>query len=443
MSSCPLALPTLWSEKNFDDVCHVDLENLPENTDPDYVFKYISLSDVNHGTISQNIQTLVFKNAPSRARRILHDNDVLLATVRPNLQGFAMLGEVIKDYIGSTGFAVLTKKNGNSTEYIYHYLYSDHASRQINNLVAGSNYPAISSTDVKSLKILIPDVKSEQRKIARILCTVDAVIEKTEAAIAKYKAIKQCMMQDLFTRGLDKNGKLRLRYQDAPDLYKKTELGWVPKEWDLITIRDSQVDVIDGDRGENYPHENELLEDGYCVFLSANNVTKSGFVFKNVQFITQKKDNLMGTGKLARNDVVITTRGTVGNIAYFNELVPFTNMRINSGMLILRNMDAKLLHEFLFQSLINYVFELEFKNIVSGSAQPQLPMRDLKSFHIIRPEIGEQNSMLTICRSILAKIDRESSYLEKIRNLKIALMSVLLTGKVRVKYEEEPIKAME
>ena len=77
----------------------------------------------------------------------------------------------------------------------------------------------------------------EQRKIARILSTVDAVIEKTEAAIAKYKAIKSGMMRDLFTRGIDlKTGKLRPMYEDAPELYKQSDFGWMPKEGEVVRI---------------------------------------------------------------------------------------------------------------------------------------------------------------------------------------------------------------
>ena len=73
----------------------------------------------------------------------------------------------------------------------------------------------------------------EQRKIARILTTLDNLIEKTEALIAKYQAIKQGMMHDLFTRGVDAHGHLRPPQAEAPDLYKQSELGWIPKEWEV------------------------------------------------------------------------------------------------------------------------------------------------------------------------------------------------------------------
>ncbi|RYE57605.1 MAG: restriction endonuclease subunit S [Sphingobacteriales bacterium] len=77
----------------------------------------------------------------------------------------------------------------------------------------------------------------EQQKIAKILGTIDAVIEKTQVAIAKYKAIKQGMLHDLFTRGIDvQTGKLRPKYEDAPELYKESKLGMVPKEWEVDSL---------------------------------------------------------------------------------------------------------------------------------------------------------------------------------------------------------------
>src|SRR5204862_7029284 len=88
----------------------------------------------------------------------------------------------------------------------------------------------------RKLRIKIPSLPTQQR-IAKILTTADAVIEKTQAAIAKYKVIKQGMLQDLFTRGIDiTTNKLRPRFEDAPHLYKESKLGMIPKEWDDDTL---------------------------------------------------------------------------------------------------------------------------------------------------------------------------------------------------------------
>ena len=132
-------------------------------------------------------------------------------------------------------------------DYLKFYLKSEFVKKQIERISVQLAQANFSLRDIGRLVIQFPSFLPEQRKIARILSTVDVVIEKTEAAIAKYEAIKKGMMADLFTRGIDvATGKLRPRYEDAPELYKETELGWVPKEWEVPRIGDLAVYVGSG-----------------------------------------------------------------------------------------------------------------------------------------------------------------------------------------------------
>lgn len=107
-------------------------------------------------------------------------------------------------------------------------------------------------------------------------------------------------------------------------------------KWPLVKFADAPLDIIDGDRGKNYPKQNEFHHEGFCLFLNTGNVTSNGFDFNSCQFITEDKDNVLRKGKLARNDIVMTTRGTIGNVAYFHNGVEFEHIRLNSGMVILR-----------------------------------------------------------------------------------------------------------
>lgn len=307
--------------------------------------------------------------------------------------------------------------------------------RGFNRVSQGSTFDAINSQDLRKFKVLVPIDKRKEKGISNILLTIDRSIENTERLIDKYKSIKQGLMQDLFSRGIQSNGNLRPSYSERPELYKKTRLGYIPKEWDAIKLCDSEIAIIDGDRGVNYPKENELLNEGFCIFLSANNVTSKGFKFSNMKYITKEKNNLLGSGKLERYDIIITTRGTVGNIAFYNDEVPYEHIRINSGMIILRNKEKGMDNEFLYYLLRNYIFEREYRRIVSGSAQPQLPIKDLKHFLIIKPSAVEQKGISDKVRTIEDKIINEYVYLEKLIQIKQGLMHDLLTGKVIVKVE--------
>jgi len=94
-------------------------------------------------------------------------------------------------------------------------------------------------------------------------------------------------------------------------------------EWREITLGNAPIEIIDGDRGKNYPKKTEFQDSGYCLFLNAKNVTLKGFSFSELNFINKHRDELLRKGKLKRGDVILTTRGTVGNVAYYHERIPY------------------------------------------------------------------------------------------------------------------------
>lgn len=156
------------------------------------------------------------------------------------------------------------------------------------------------------------------------------------------------------------------------------------------------ADIIDGDRGENYPKQNEFSSHGYCLFLNAGNVTQTGFSFEENLFITREKDNLLRKGKLQRGDIVYTTRGTVGNAAFYSEAVPFENIRINSGMVILRCHEDVVDKRYLYQILKSEFYRPYFKKYCTGSAQPQLPIMNFSKIELNIPEIETQRRIADI-----------------------------------------------
>ena len=141
-------------------------------------------------------------------------------------------------------------------------------------------------------------------------------------------------------------------------------------------------EIIDGDRGKNYPKQDEFSDTGYCLFLNAKNVTATGFSFENRMFITKEKDNALHNGKLERGDVVLTTRGTLGNLAFYDDSVPFENVRINSGMVILR-MNKSVMTEVFFMEQFKLQLQSIKGKIASGSAQPQLPISTMNKIRIL------------------------------------------------------------
>ena len=200
-----------------------------------------------------------------------------------------------------------------------------------------------------------------------------------------------------------------------------------------VKLEDAPVEIIDGDRGANYPKQDEFMPEGSCLFLNATNVTKAGFDFSSRQFISHERDELLRKGKLKRFDVVLTTRGTVGNIAFYSEKVPYEHIRINSGMVILRPETPRIDAEFLYSYLRSEAFGDQVKAILSGSAQPQLPIRDLKYLLIPLPPLPEQRKIAAILSTWDEAITLTEQLIAALKRRKQALMQLLLTGQVRFK----------
>ena len=175
-------------------------------------------------------------------------------------------------------------------------------------------------------------------------------------------------------------------------------------EWKFLTLKEAELEFIDGDRGVNYPKKSELLPEGDCVFLNTGNVRQNSFDFSNLDFITKEKDNLLRNGKLQRDDIVLTTRGTVGNVALYSQEVPFSNIRINSGMVIIRVNKNFWNPYFIYLFFQSHFFKKQISRLISGSAQPQLPISILETVSIPQLTLDEQKEIIFNIKSIDHKI---------------------------------------
>ncbi|MCK4207532.1 restriction endonuclease subunit S [Brucella pituitosa] len=156
-------------------------------------------------------------------------------------------------------------------------------------------------------------------------------------------------------------------------------------------MANAPLQITDGDRGKAYPTQNELLEEGYCLFLSATNVTRDGFAFDKCQFISEQKDNELRKGRVFRGDVILTTRGTLGNVAYYSDDVPYEHVRINSGMVTIHPTGNDLRSRYLYYFLKSDLFQAQVRSLQSGAAQPQLPIRDIKKIKFAHPDVDAQD----------------------------------------------------
>lgn len=175
-------------------------EALGESTDENYLLRYIDIGNVNSNGSITDIQEFTFKNAPSRARRIVKKGDIIISTVRTYLQAITLINEDDENLIASTGFAVLRPKENVDVEFLNYALRGNNFIDAVNKNSYGVSYPAINSTTLSALSIFIPNTKEEQTQIVNHIktetATIDTAIAKTEREIELIKEYKEAMIAE-------------------------------------------------------------------------------------------------------------------------------------------------------------------------------------------------------------------------------------------------------
>ncbi len=193
-------IPKEWEIKELKEVVDINKESRdPTREFPDKQFFYIDIDSVENGRgIVRNAKAMVGKEAPSRARRLIHYNDVIMSMVRPYLKAFAIVPREYDNQICSTGFAVLTCKEKILPLYLLYTLFSKPVIEQCNKMMVGGQYPALNSSQVEKIKLPLPPLP-EQKKIAEILSTVDKRLELLRKRKEKLERVKKGLMDDLLS----------------------------------------------------------------------------------------------------------------------------------------------------------------------------------------------------------------------------------------------------
>jgi len=199
-------IPAHWQVRRLKDVAALNERTLPENTAPDYTFRYIDIGNVGASGLEAEAEVIAFQNAPSRARRIVRKHDVVISTVRTYLKAVAYFDYEPVNTIVSTGFAVLTPDNV-VPGYLAYQIKSDYFVDDVVRNSAGVSYPAINASAIAALHFVFPPLE-EQREIAAFLDAksrkIDRLITNLTAQIATLKELRKTLINDVVT------GKLRV-----------------------------------------------------------------------------------------------------------------------------------------------------------------------------------------------------------------------------------------
>lgn len=372
---------------------------------------YISTENMlsNRGGVENATTVASAKSFPAYKKR-----DILLSNIRPY---FKKIWYATQE--GGCSNDVLVVKAGKTVDskFLY-YVLSDNNFFNYSTVTAkGTKMPRGSQNAI--MKYWVPNLDlPTQKKIADILSSYDELIKANNERIELLEQTVQELYKEWF---------VRFRFPGYENA--KFEEG-IPEGWSYVRFGKA-IDIIDGDRGVNYPKQEEFYPEGDCLFLNAGNVTTKGFDFSSCAYITKEKDAILRKGKVQHGDVLLTTRGTVGNVAFYNETMTFSEMRINSGMVILRNLGV-VSPEYIYTSLRHEYLQKLMTMYASGSAQPQLPIKDMKRMKIIKSDTKTMERFTEMSADIYNQISlliMKNQTLAKQRDM---LLPRLMSGKLEV-----------
>lgn len=289
-----------------------------------------------------------------------------------------------KPGIVSTLYAVYHPKKNAHSDFIQVYFEQNiRVNNYLHPLVnkGAKNDMKVSADNALKGMVTFPEYE-EQKRISEFFAALDHLITLHQRELTTLKQTKQGFLQKMFPR--EEENVPEVRFPGFTDAWEQCELGEI-------------FNVLDGDRGKNYPGESDFYENGATLFLDTGNVRRNGFDFSTKKYITKEKDESLRSGKLELHDFVITSRGTLGNVAYYDEKTRNNNpsVRINSAMLILRPVRrSQVSDDYMAAVLRGNIIDTFMSTNHVGSAQPHITKRDfLKIIVSIPSALGEQTQI--------------------------------------------------
>ena len=402
-----------------------DMHRLDDNT----FVSFIPMADVSESGEWINQQARVLKDVRN-GYTYFQEGDILFAKITPcmeNGKGAHAVNLLNGIGFGTTEFHVLRAKSRAHPRFIYHWIMNVELRRKAEARMTGSaGQRRVPASFFGEFKVPFLPL-SEQRRIAEILDTIDEAIQKTEALISKLKAMKQGLLQDLLTRGLDENGKLR-DPKAHPEQFKDSPLGRIPKEWDVINLRDSFEKLY------RYPTYYGITYIDHGVpEVRGELIKEDGIMEENAaayRYISRQTADRFPRVQLEPDDFVMSVRGTIGKIA----IVPkrLRGAVITANLIRMKFAKSVVVSEWARHFLCSPFFQAALDLATSATTIKTIQVPQLCSIPFSCPPVNEQTQIADTLDSHDARIRTEEQYRDKLKLQKKGLMHDLLTGKVRI-----------
>ena len=298
-------------------------------------------------------------------------------------------------------------------------------------LEASTGVPGLNRHDVYGLCIPVPSL-SEQHRIAEILDALDEAIQRTDQLISKLKQIKQGLLHDLLTRGLDANGELR-DLERHPELFKESPLGRIPATWSFNSLKDLCESAVDGPFGSNLKTEHYVAEPGVRV-VRLQNIGEGEFLESDQAWVSTEHASALERHQVCGGDVLVASLGDenhpFGRACLFPADAPAGIVKADCFRL--RVLRDRATPEFVAFSLNIPSRRGALRRLAQGVTRDRVNLGNLLRVEIPTAPIQEQILINQTMHAAEARITAEGGEVRKLRSLKQCLMEDLLTGKVPV-----------
>jgi type I restriction enzyme S subunit len=197
-----------WERKTIEEITD-KTKNVSPDKSPDLEFTYVDVSSISNTSYSIiSTQKLLGKDAPSRAKKNIIANDILFATVRPTLKRIAIVPEFLENQVASTGYVVLRTNKKNYHKFLFYFLFTSTFNEAMETLQRGASYPAVTDSDVKLQKLLVPSYEEQYKiseKLERINSSISIKINSELRKIKELNSLKQSILQKAFSGELVKD----------------------------------------------------------------------------------------------------------------------------------------------------------------------------------------------------------------------------------------------
>lgn len=422
--------PSSWETKALKYIVSCNDEVLSESTDPDMEFEYIDIGGVSSSEGITRTETMTFSRAPSRARRVVKDGDIIVSTVRTYLEAIAPISSEFDGRIASTGFAVLRPKFLLSS----FARYALRARHFIDSVVArstGVSYPAINSSELINIKIVVPSWE-EQQVIADFLdyeiARIDRLIAQQKRLIELLKEKRQAVISHAVTKGLNPN---------APMKNSGIEwLGQVPEHWIYnfklgAVAEQNRGSFVNGPFGSDLL-SNELTQEGVPV-IYIRDVKPSGYYRKSTDCVTHKKAKQLNVCKVEPGDVLVAKVGSPpGDACIYPNSEP--EAIITQDVVRIR-VNKQLCDAYYLSCLLNSTYGKAIVDDISvESTRKRFGLGDYKQLKIPLPPLDEQIQLASWIRDQCDKLDmlntKAKCTIDLMQERRTALISAVVTGKI-------------